>query len=134
MWCPSRLSKAKPERQRPPTYKDYLPVTGGLTGQSDYVTADGESMKLSYYSDPATSQLESHFSLKTHLTVAEQWKNNGMVHSDKSVIYGDDDYGAFDSYDDNLFAAVPILRGLLEFLYPLQGHQQLFRAGGKPEQ
>lgn len=103
MWCPSRLSKAKPERQRPPTYKDYLPVTGGLTGQSDYVTADGESMKLSYYSDPATSQLESHFSLKTHLTVAEQWKNNGMVHSDKSVIYGDDDYGAFDSYDDNLF-------------------------------
>lgn len=86
-----------------PTYKDYLPVTGGLSGQSDYVTADGESMKLSYYSDPATSQLESHFSIKTHQTVAAQWENNGMVHSDKSVIYGDDDYGAFASYDDNLF-------------------------------
>lgn len=78
------------ERPVKPDYDPYRPVTGGLTGDTSHAEVAG-----TYYSDPATSQLETHFT-------GDQ-RENGMVHTDKSVIYGDDDYDAFDSYDANTF-------------------------------
>lgn len=73
-----------------PDYPDYLPVSPAKTGDTTISGVSG-----TYYSDAATSQLESQFT-----GVAS---DDGKVLTDKSVIYGDDDYGAFESYDSNTF-------------------------------
>lgn len=73
-----------------PDYPDYLPVTGALNGDTEQNGIEGN-----YYSDPATSQLES---ILTGVTA-----DDGRVLTDKSVIYGDDDYGAFSTYEPNTF-------------------------------
>ena len=73
-----------------PHYAPYIGVTGGLAGNTTHGNVQGK-----YYSDPATSQVESLISGNT--------EDDGKVLTDKSVIYGDDDYGAFDSYDPNTF-------------------------------
>ncbi len=59
---------------------------------------------ISAKSDPSTSQIEAKFCLDGSETDAKalydkQAKNNGRVVSDKSVIYGTDDYNAFDAKD-----------------------------------
>lgn len=73
-----------------PTYPEYLPVSDAKTGDTVVGTVEG-----TYYSDPATSQLESEFE-GVHA-------DDGRVISDKSVVYGDDDYDAFDTYAPNTF-------------------------------
>lgn len=73
-----------------PEYKKYIEVTGGLAGDTTQGNVKGE-----YYSDPATSQLEALFSGNTD--------DNGKALSDKSVIYKNDDYDAFSSYEENTF-------------------------------
>ena len=73
-----------------PDYAPYLEVSGGKSGETSHASVLGQ-----YYSDPATSQLETHFTGDV--------RENGMVHTDKSVIYGADDYQAFDSYEPNTF-------------------------------
>lgn len=73
-----------------PYYKPYIEVS---EGKSD-VTKEGNVEGI-YYSDPATSKLESLFS--------NNQADDGKVLSDKSVIYGDDDYSAFENYDPNTF-------------------------------
>lgn len=78
-----------------PTYPGYIGVSGGKTGETSYTIDESSSVSGSYYSDPATSGLETHFT--------GQSKDDGMVHSDKSVIYGDDDYNAFQTYEPNTF-------------------------------
>mgnify|MGYP003290055688 CR=1 FL=1 len=73
-----------------PDYPDYLSVSPAETGDTTISEVSG-----TYYSDAATSQLESQFT-----GVAS---DDGKVLADKSVIYGGDDYGAFESYDSNTF-------------------------------
>ena len=73
-----------------PIYPDYIEPSGAKTGSTSVGTIEG-----TYYSDAATSQLESRFS-----GVPE---DDGKVLSDKSVIYGADDYGAFETYPENTF-------------------------------
>ena len=73
-----------------PTYDPYIDPSGAKTGTTSSSGVDGK-----YYSDPATSQLESLFTDKP--------ADDGKVMTDKSVIYGGDDYNAFDSYDKNTF-------------------------------
>lgn len=73
-----------------PEYDPYIGVTGGLTGNTAHETVQGK-----YYSDPATSQIES--------LISGEENDDGRVLTDKSVIFGDDDYGAFDHYDPNTF-------------------------------
>lgn len=78
-----------------PSYPGYVDVSGGKTGETSYAIDANTSISGSYYSDPSTSKLESHFSGDT--------ADDGMVHTDKSVIYGDDDYNAFATYEPNTF-------------------------------
>lgn len=73
-----------------PSYAAYLPVSGAKTGETTVGDVAG-----TYVSDPATSQLESRFAGIT--------ADDGKVLVDKSVVFGDDDYGAFSAYADNTF-------------------------------
>lgn len=73
-----------------PTYPDYIVPSDAKTGTTSIGEVEG-----TYYSDGGTSQLESHFDGNP--------SDDGKVLSDKSVIYGDDDYDAFDSYAPNTF-------------------------------
>lgn len=73
-----------------PDYPDYIDPSGAKTGDTTLGSVEG-----TYYSDAGTSQLESYFP-----GVPE---DDGKVLADKSVIYGDDDYGAFESYPENTF-------------------------------
>lgn len=73
-----------------PTYPAYLPTSPQKTGEAQIGDVKGN-----YWSDAATSQLESLFNgVKA---------DDGKVLTDKSVIYKGDDYGAFTSYADNTF-------------------------------
>ena len=73
-----------------PTYPDYRDTSAEKTGS----TALGE-ISGTYWSDASTSQIESLFE-----GIAD---DDGRVMADKSVIYGDDDYDAFESYEPNTF-------------------------------
>ena len=86
-----------------PNYNDIIDPSGSKTGATTLTgtTATGAAtVNGQYYSDPATSDIESNYRKDT---VAEQEENDGRVLSDKSVIYMDDDYGAFGNYDANTF-------------------------------
>ena len=73
-----------------PAYPAYLPTSPQKTGEAQIGKVEG-----TYWSDAATSQLESQFNgVKA---------DDGKVLTDKSVIYKGDDYGAFTSYADNTF-------------------------------
>ncbi len=73
-----------------PEYDPYQQVSDGKTGVTSHDEVEGF-----YYSDPATSQLEAQFTGDP--------ADDGKILTDKSVIYGDDDYGAFDTYGPNTF-------------------------------
>lgn len=85
-----------------PDYGDFITPSGGKTGDTAVVDLDDSTISVSgkYYSDNATSNIESEFRKED---IAENKTNDGKVLTDKSVIYGDDDYDAFDSYGKNLF-------------------------------
>ena len=82
------------------------------------VTRGDVTVTGSYYSDIPTSDIEREFrilpnpaddSAEAKLAAAlaafqAHQKNDGKVLTDKSVIYGDDAYGAFDSYAPNTFS------------------------------
>ena len=83
-----------------PDYGEFITPTDGLTGDTA-LSKDGVSVKGQYYSDPATSDIETQFRQDSY----EASKViDGKVVTDKSVIYGKDDYGAFDHYDPNTFS------------------------------
>jgi len=82
-----------------PKYADFLPVSPAKTGETA-VSKEGVTVSGNYYSDPATSQLEANFRKDS---VEKSELIDGKVMSDKSVIYGDDDYGAFETYNANTF-------------------------------
>ena len=73
-----------------PDYPDYLPTSPQKTGDTAV-----EEIKGKYYSDPSTTQIESILTGKE--------SDLGRVLSDKSVIYGKDDYEAFEEYLPNTF-------------------------------
>ena len=73
-----------------PTYPAYVPTSPSKTGDTNIGSVGG-----TYWSDPATSQLESQFNGVP--------SDDGKVLTDKSVVYGKDDYGAFQNYDANTF-------------------------------
>ena len=73
-----------------PSYPAYVTPSGAKTGTTLQGTVIG-----TYYSDPATSQLESRFT--------DTADDDGKVLTDKSVVYGKDDYGAFSTYAPNTF-------------------------------
>ena len=83
-----------------PDYAPFITPSDSKTGET-FLSKDGVSVKGNYYSDPATSDLEKNFRKDTY---EESKKNDGKVMTDKSVIYGNDDYGAFDTYDANTFS------------------------------
>ena len=75
-----------------PDYPAYITPSGEKHGETALDEVPGQ-----YWSDPATSQLEN-----------DRWfsgraSDDGKVLTDKSVIYGDDDYNAFSSYEPNTF-------------------------------
>ena len=85
-----------------PDYDDFIVPSGSKQGDTA-VTDANDSTKLvsgKYYSDPATSDLETNYRKDTY---AESEAIDGKVMTDKSVIYGDDDYDVFDSYAANTF-------------------------------
>lgn len=78
------------ERPEKPSYDPYLGVSGSRADNTSHEGVQGK-----YASDAATSQLESRFTGDT--------TDDGRVLTDKSVIYGGDDYGAYASYAPNTF-------------------------------
>ena len=94
------IYKAIPLGPDKPEYGEFLPVTGSLEGDTALIK-DGTTVNGQYFSDPSTSNIETQFrqpSYEASQTI------DGKVVTDKSVIYGADDYGAFDHYDPNTFS------------------------------
>ncbi len=90
------------EAPEKPDYGAFITPSGSKTGTTQQTDPQGgAAVNGSYYSDTATSDLESQFRKDT---MAEHRVNDGKVLSDKSVIYGFDDYGAFSSYGENTFS------------------------------
>lgn len=83
-----------------PDYGEFLPTTDGLQGNTALTQGD-VTIKGQYWSDPATSDIETQFRQPTY---EDSQTIDGKVVTDKSVIYGKDDYGAFESYDANTFS------------------------------
>ena len=83
-----------------PDYGEFLPVTGSLDGDTALVK-DGVTVNGQYFSDPSTSNIETQFRQPSY--EASQ-VIDGKVVTDKSVIYGKDDYGAFQHYPPNTFS------------------------------
>ena len=89
-----------------PNYGNFIEPSGSKHDDTAVVQKDANGNEIArvegeYFSDPATSKLEINFRRDTY---AENEKNDGKVMTDKSVIYGDDDYNAFSSYDPNTFS------------------------------
>ena len=59
---------------------------------------DDGTLKMAYASDPATSKIEQYYQAQNGTNYNAVKDRDGMVVTDKSVIYGHDDYGAFSSY------------------------------------
>ena len=74
-----------------PEYPPYVPDSLSKSGEAAIV---GGSTGV-FYSDKATSGIENLFTGDS--------SQDGEVLADKSVIFGDDDYGAFPVYEDNTF-------------------------------
>lgn len=75
-----------------PDYPDYIVTSGAKEGATSIGEVTG-----TYYSDPGTSQIENDKYFN------DRPADDGKVITDKSVVYGDDDYGVFDNYDPNTF-------------------------------
>ena len=103
-----------------PDYGAFQEDSEGDTGSADNVG----NVSGQYYSDPATSKLEEHFRIAGAGTeVFEQHqKNDGMVRTDKSVLFGKDDYSAFSTYAHNTFS---VALSALGQAYPISNQYQL---------
>ena len=85
-----------------PNYGSFITPTGSLTGVTAVTDPEDSTITVAgqYFSDPSTTDIENEF---REGNFEENKQNDGKVLSDKSVIYGDDDYGAFDTYPANTF-------------------------------
>jgi hypothetical protein len=80
------------------TYDAYQTTSSAKTGTEEETGSE-------YASDTSTSNIESILGATgTGLTVDDQKKNDGRIVTDKSVVYKDDDYGAFSDYSDGEFS------------------------------
>lgn len=84
-----------------PNYGDFIIPSISQTGSTAVTDQQGNSVSGSYFSDPSTSDIETQFRQDSY--EASQ-VIDGKVVTDKSVIYGKDDYGAFGSYAGNTFS------------------------------
>ena len=85
-----------------PEYDPFIEPSDEKTGDTSFTDPDDPTVSVpgKYYSDKATSDIEKGFDLDDYELNKE---NDGKILTDKSVVYMDDDYGAFGSYDDNTF-------------------------------
>ena len=83
-----------------PDYGAFIVPTDGLEGETAVIEGD-VTVKGQYYSDPSTSNIETQFRQNSY---EDSKIIDGKVVTDKSVIYGADDYDAFDHYDPNTFS------------------------------
>lgn len=83
-----------------PDYGAFIDPTDKLQGETA-VEKDGVKVNGQYFSDPSTSDIETQFRQDTY---AQSETIDGKVVTDKSVIYGGDDYGAFNGYPGNTFS------------------------------
>ena len=109
---PAANTSGQPKPWQNYEYPDYLPVSTSKEGTE--VNSVIETAKIQYASDTATSSIESVFGSKTKVETGKelyniQKQNDGRVLTDKSVVYGADDYGAtgvskFGSYEPGDFS------------------------------
>jgi LPXTG-motif cell wall-anchored protein len=94
----------KPEQYEKPNYATYQTVSDqksetAVLGEQHMVAG----ATLDCTSDPSTSQIESKFGLKNSRSASDQYrnqkKNDGRLITDKSVVYGKDDYSAIPQSD-----------------------------------
>lgn len=95
-------------------YEDYQPVTDSKEGNVQAGQTPVTGAEMTYASDPATANIESEFGSKSKTETGEalynlQKKNDGRILTDKSVVYGADDYGAtgiegYGNYDPGDFS------------------------------
>lgn len=85
-----------------PEYAPFIEPSDEKSGDTVFTDPSDPNVSISgkYYSDKATSDIEKGFDLDNFELNKE---NDGKILTDKSVVYMDDDYGAFDSYDANTF-------------------------------
>lgn len=79
-----------------PEYDAFIEVSDSKNG-----SRQEDNLTVNYASDPATSQIENEFREEDYATAKEY---DGKVLTDKSVLYMDDDYSAFDSYEEDTFS------------------------------
>ena len=92
-----------------PPYASYINPSGAQSGT--FNTTTGRT--FSAVSDPATSKIEA--------LLAGVQSDDGRVVTDKSVLYGKDDYGAFTTYDDGIFS-VSMSALAQEYNIPIEEH------------
>ena len=88
------------EAPEKPDYGAFIVPSDSKTGETAVVNGS-TSINGLYFSDPSTANIESQFrqdSFEASSLI------DGKVVTDKSVIYGADDYAAFQSYDPNTFS------------------------------
>ena len=85
-----------------PDYPEIIQPSDSKTGDTVLTDPDEDTITVNgkYFSDAATSDIESGYQKDSF---DEQKAIDGKVVTDKSVIYGGDDYGAYESYDANTF-------------------------------
>lgn len=83
-----------------PDYGEFIVPSDSKTGQTA-VTEGNITVKGEYFSDPSTSDIETGFRQDSY---EASEVIDGKVVTDKSVIYGADDYAAFNQYDPNTFS------------------------------
>jgi hypothetical protein len=85
-----------------PVYAPFIQPSDKKEDKTSLVDPENPSNSIPgfYYSDKATSNIEQKFQADTY---EEHQENDGKIHTDKSVIYMHDDYGAFANYDPNTF-------------------------------
>jgi hypothetical protein len=111
-------------QQTKPTYDDYTDVSGAVDVEARLGDAQGgfiDASQAEYMSDASTSNIETVFGKvydadgnlleydASDETVAQayydaQQQNDGRIVTDKSVVYGDDDYNAFDNYAEGEYS------------------------------
>lgn len=84
-----------------PNYGDFIVPSTSQTGSTAVTDQQGGTVSGSYFSDPSTSDIETQFRKDSY---EDSQIIDGKVVTDKSVIYGKDDYGAFGSYAGNTFS------------------------------
>lgn len=90
-----------PEPDEKPDYDDYIETSDEKEGT--YTNGDKE---IIYVSDKSTAQIENN------TIFGDRKEDDGKIWTDKSVIYGNDDYGAFDDYSEGEFGVT--LSGLTQ--------------------